>query len=771
MPAIHSRPAQRQQSGPSQEQRKAAEKAFYDAMWHMFLRIIGWEWTPETQAPDAAVNDWANSLNTIDDMSNTLIQMYTPGSSLEGTAGLNQIIADMEALMGSPDGLGTGYPNAGALAGANLVASFQNFVDHLVQPLTRTTSTNNTFADVANALTGMVIAVDSVNGMAQSSSAALAKAAINQPNYHAVDPTLHGVFNLTTLTGSSASTIAVTQAKSAIGFIHVPVDCVKDSVCWQGYGVSNITGIYLNVYNVNTTTGEMTPLTTTANVVGAASSSMAWSYAALSTPITVHQGDVLAVEFVVTGAGTHTIVGMPNHWLPPNPTVFPRQLAAVRPALPPALDTVGTPSVITTETSPPFTGTVTINSTPGAAVLLILQVTGGSSGAGAYTRSARYDPGGTNIAMTSLGAINASGGGTAGFSEIFILQNAAGGSKTISWSITGGSTTWKIGVAQAVSYLGVGSVGALQYAQNISSAPDAAITSDGTQRWVNCIQGLDLASGAPTITGYAHTARDGPRALTGAFGYCQDSVIGDEVGVGTIDFSVTFGRSLYWCNMAVPLNGIVPASVSIPSPTYSPDVPWLALSSQTSSSVGKFTPDVSAFNAVGSFNYTPPSWSKFLDVVGVGGGGSGEGEVGFNMGQGGNPGQWVGQTLTAGVDYTPGVTVFSITIGPHAPGIIGYFADGNPGPNTTITWTDPSSTARSVTAPGGGGGTLSGLFGYAGAGPGNFTFAGETYFGGWTTAPGCNGNAPGGAGGGAIIFQPWSGNGAPGQAWITARQS
>jgi hypothetical protein len=198
-------------------------------------------------------------------------------------------------------------------------------------------------------------------------------------------------------------------------------------------------------------------------------------------------------------------------------------------------------------------------------------------------------------------------------------------------------------------------------------------------------------------------------------------------------------------------------------------VPWLALSSQTDATRGTYAPERTRFLVHNIYDYTPPIWCANLDWVGVGAGGSGQGEVGFNMGQGGDAGQWAGVTVTAGTDFVADETVFTVTPGEGGAAIIGYFGNGHDGEPTTIAWTDPAGIDRMIVAAGGGGGRLTSLFRYLGEGAGDYTYLGETYYGGKACAPGIGGNSPGGGGGGAVIFQPFSGPGADGAAWATAR--
>jgi hypothetical protein len=169
--------------------------------------------------------------------------------------------------------------------------------------------------------------------------------------------------------------------------------------------------------------------------------------------------------------------------------------------------------------------------------------------------------------------------------------------------------------------------------------------------------------------------------------------------------------------------------------------------------------------------WIPPSWTNFIDFVGIGGGGSGEGEILINMGQGGLPGSWNAVTLGAGTDFTPGSTVFTITPGAGGASLVGYFGDGNNGSASTVTWTDPGGHPRTFTCAGGDGGAATGLFSYDGQAPANYTYNNVPYYGGAQALVGCDGNAPGGGGGGAFFFEAITGAGAPGQIWVTARQT
>jgi hypothetical protein len=173
--------------------------------------------------------------------------------------------------------------------------------------------------------------------------------------------------------------------------------------------------------------------------------------------------------------------------------------------------------------------------------------------------------------------------------------------------------------------------------------------------------------------------------------------------------------------------------------------------------------------------YIAPSWTNYLDIVGLGAGGSGEGEILVNMGQGGAAGEWNAITLQAGEynDFIPGVTKFTVTPGVAGAALVGYFGNGNAGTASTVTWTDPTGHSRSFTAAGGAGGGATGLFDYNGAtpSPNPYTYNGVPYYGGTGGTLGEDANFPGSGGGGAFILEAVTGAGAGGEVWITARQT
>lgn len=169
--------------------------------------------------------------------------------------------------------------------------------------------------------------------------------------------------------------------------------------------------------------------------------------------------------------------------------------------------------------------------------------------------------------------------------------------------------------------------------------------------------------------------------------------------------------------------------------------------------------------------YPFPEWSRFIDIVLIGGGASGmtgSGVAGAS-GRGGNPGNWLGVTVERGVDIPWSVKTATIGIG----------AGGGPAANSDLA--TPTPGGQSAVSIAG----MSAIIANGGSGPRaetiqegkpapDFSFAGRTYFGG----SGGNqahptGYAPGGAGaggdGGVFGNRTRGHEGGQGRVWFTFR--
>ncbi|QYC54804.1 minor tail protein [Mycobacterium phage Zizzle] len=125
--------------------------------------------------------------------------------------------------------------------------------------------------------------------------------------------------------------LVATQSASLIGLDFIEEDMPLGVVSWIGYGVAGITEFYVNIWKVNTTTGDFTLVHHSPNIVGileGTSSPGAFISYELAEPLPVVASEVYAYELVPVG-GTHTVQGRVAN-LPQHPTAQIVSLAATR---------------------------------------------------------------------------------------------------------------------------------------------------------------------------------------------------------------------------------------------------------------------------------------------------------------------------------------------------------------------------------------------------------------------------------------------------------
>lgn len=215
--------------------------------------------------------------------------------------------------------------------------------------------------------------------------------------------------------------------------------------------------------------------------------------------------------------------------------------------------------------------------------------------------------------------------------------------------------------------------------------------------------------------------------------------------------------------------------------TYSGNVPWFGIGIAAGDVPPDFHADRSmAFTNPGPFTYPIPEWATHIDEIhlGAGGGGAGGDPFLFLSGGGGYAGSWATRTLVRGVDFPPGTTQLTGTIGAGGAGGFAPSGAGGDGSATTRNAIAGGDPLRS--AAGGGGNTHYDNEGFGdayGDSPGDVTYNSVPYQGGAAASPGipgAPGQAPGGGGGGGL-GGTWGvagsgGAGARGGAWYVARQ-
>ncbi|WP_366652851.1 glycine-rich domain-containing protein, partial [Mycobacterium asiaticum] len=652
--------------------------------------------------------------------------------------------------------------------------------------------------------------------IATAAAAFQAKQSISKQSYLSIDPSADPVFPLANITGSSPTTVAVTQTKSVMGIIGLPDNGLKKSLVWLGGSLTNITAVYVNIYKVNTTTGEFTRTHRSANIIGSLTSpggsAMAWQF--YNLPITdffpTLQGEWYAAELTVTGTGTYNVVGITNSWMPTHTTVFPKALGASRVTTfdTIAFDALGAGYTRNT-TASTVSGSWSHTAAAGSAVIVAVGVNGPSGTApGSFTRTATYN----GVAMTSLGVLSPSdnGSNSYGWLEFFGILNAPGGSKTVAISVTGGSPSFHNVEANSVSYTNVAGFGTVvngQHTATSSLSSGAITTSPLTESRI--VQAFFTVNnpGATTYSSYNKTSRWNQALFNSSTNWGSSLIVGDSAGGASVTFTVTASTGANAnSGLALPLlptQAAAPASIS--SPTYDAAVPWLALAGAAGRA--QHAPETVEFETAGTFTYNLPSWIEEGDYVvvvpcGAGAGGSYQGIVNTNDAapyKGGGAGQWNPILLRYGDDYDipTGTTSFTVTVGAGGSGAVqthpshtpGYGTDGG---DTTVaiagypTITADGGVQNGATVQTGTVGGLGIVPTYLkGDSPGNIVFEGVTYFGGDRSSSAFGGaanpgNGPGGGGGvgasqhdGSLPKFNWDqdgGAGAPGACYITAIQ-
>lgn len=632
--------------------------------------------------------------------------------------------------------------------------------------------------------------LNNASEIAATAAAFQAKQSISKQSYLSIDPSADPVFPLSNINGASPSTVPVTSAKSVMGIIGLPDNGLKKSVVWLGGSLTGITGVYVNIYKVNTTTGEFTRTHQSSNIIGSLTSplpgySYGWQF--YNLPMTdffpTLQGEWYVAEIQVTGTGTYNIVGVSSAWMPTHTGVYPKALGATRGPAGPTFKSAATGLNLTGQAGGTKSWTHNIESDADFIAIVV-----NAQGTTAVSVS-NVKVGG--VAVTTGPGINfVTGSPNSSSLIIYYLQlPPTGSNKTVQLDISGGASVNII--ANSFTYSGVSSVGASGTTSgNFFGTLSHSVPTAANQTVLHAFGNIG------TLTAY--------NAANVRWNTANATKVGDFPGTGS-NVNVTASNASsgfgHWGSAYLQLNGVVPSPPSsIATPTYDANVPWLALAGGAGRS--QHVPETAEFETAGTFTYNVPSWvidGDYIDVVpiGAGAGGSYCGLLNNSAGQppapgyeGGGPGQWNPIRLRYGdaYDIPTGTTSFTVNIG--AGGAGGPYpgethvpaAHGSNGGNTTVVITGhPTITANGGTADDG---STSSSSTTRGGSPGNVAHQGVTYFGGAeAVSPGEAGHGPGGGGArGDSIHRPAimqypalnrdvsGGAGAPGACYITAVQ-
>lgn len=252
-----------------------------------------------------------NAIDRIQTLIDTIVNAITGNGSI-----LNSLedLADSLLVIPFENIIGVGGP-------ANIGATVLELLNNLVGGLIGIPAAVGSFADLFNI--GQQVSSNASQG---ANSWQVLGIRDNTSQSTGFLPSGRANFNLTDVAfNSSAPTIAVTQAASAICTDRVIVSQPLGVISWLGFGVTNITAFYINVWKFNPDTNicdlEHHSPNIIGNLAGATGTTPVYLFYEPLTPIAQTATEQFAYEYVPVGTGTHHMVGQTTgSWLPAHPT-------------------------------------------------------------------------------------------------------------------------------------------------------------------------------------------------------------------------------------------------------------------------------------------------------------------------------------------------------------------------------------------------------------------------------------------------------------------
>lgn len=626
---------------------------------------------------------------------------------------------------------------AGIGGASSFATTAQSIMDYLTQAFTGVAATGNSFGQLANAASGTATTASAAQMVAQAATLVQAQQTAAKAAYAAFgDVTADVTFEVgPTYNLASMPTISVTASKSAISYIVTPDNINKLSVLFVAETVGTVTGVYINVYSVGAA-GLCTNVIAGSNIVGEIGTLEAVIYDDFASALTVTPGSQWAVEVVVVGSGSLTMMGLGPSWVPTNSVAPLGTIGGFRTGTP-THDATGVGSFTSTSSATQSWSHSLASSATGILIEFVTATTVSSVKVGTAT-------------ATLLGSKLISGATTA---YVYELLAPPTGAQTITVTLS----TAGFLAGNSDSYIGVASFGTAATSSGSAGTASVSVASAVGQRAVAAIFTIGTA-----LSAFNQTSRwNNGNATLGYYG-----VFGDAAGASTVSFSATASGA--WAAIGVSMVGSAsPTPPGTFTPTASTSIPLFGLSANGGVSTPVFAPETASYATHGTYTYTLPTWFNlgvdFLDVIAVGPGGGGGGGIADPGSAGSNTTVTVGGTTvtaSAGSGASAGNTTVANNFG-GSPGNETYNGNTYFGGGASAYGYGLVSTGSS---PGGGGagGATSGAYAWGGTAG---TWATHTFNPTGTTASVTVGT--GGAG------SPFFGaeNGADGAVWLVARQA
>lgn len=578
-----------------------------------------------------------------------------------------------------------------------------------------------------------------------------------QPLYQGLQPTGESTFPLTNFPqGSVMPNIAVSAGTAIAGIINCQKAVKKGFIEFEAKGPGSGSGVYVNVYSIDSTTGLWTKLWTSADISSQIpSGSYGWVSVLIPSPyIPVTPGEFVVIELACVGMAINVAAGTWPH--ANNPSTIPPNIGASRNLA----STGGTSPSTIAQTSITFSSNVPYFVFGIKAIPVIYQPPDRVQiqGAGVhYYTIPGWIQAGNLIDVVGVGA-----GATGGAANGFFTVNLGQGGGPASW----GHTTLNYGtdiptsVTQLVCINGTG-------ATATSSDGGTTIIGYGTLSTPAFdAVGVGNSTTSGTTLSWTHTATAGAYALVfvdtsyGTFDVKYDGVTMHPLGVAYLDNNGGLGGVFAYGLANVP-GGAKTVTVTTPSSANitANSVSYTGVSSaaQTTSAYG-FGTTMTQATTVQANQMVAQAFGTWNSPLSTFSGGS-QRTYRVNSSNGfalSISDASANTTFTAGVsgggsDHWSGL---SIALNPqiqHTLVTAAGGAAGGPGGSTNYNPANSNTGAN-------------------GLGPGDLVFGGRTYFGGVTVSSAAAGASPGGSSGGGGSSGPPAA-GADGSTWFTSRQS
>lgn len=647
---------------------------------------------------------------------------------------------------------------------ADMLTGIQNLIDNLASANSQASLSgvqlSDLFASAAqtalNAATALSLGVNATQVLNPS----------NTPIYNGLQPSGEVTFPLTSFTaGSSLPFAEVNEGTSIFGFIRCAQAVSKGFIEFMAEGTGG-SGVYVNVYQVNPSTGAMTSLWSSSDISSSIPNG-SWGWVAITIPtddeITVTAGELVALE--VVAAGSNFNIAAETLGIPNNAGTVPPNVGATRTLS----STGGNSPASLTEAQLGFGGTAPficfgISDLP-PSYILPAQTTYAANGLYTYpipgwaqTAGAQFDvaalPGGGGGGPVS-GALTGQGGSPGSWAtQTFTYGTDIPDNVTTLAAIVGvGGAPGAAGGSTLVGYglvtptfdaVGVGATG---HGANQTLSWAHTITGDAIIVAVS----LDVSGPAPAVSAQVGGVQMTPLAQTPVY----------FTAAGGSPFApTTFYCSVLLFGLLNPPTG--PQTITFTSTGTS----YLAGNSVSYNNVSSFGSTITNTGTGTSATITVPSAANELVVQAFSNSASGA-FSGYNQNSRYSK-AFVNQANLA----------FLLGDAPGSSSVTGTAMEPSAHFGAAAVVLNPALNVTLLSTLGGPGGGAGNNFnpanmntGSTGLAPSPKTFNGKFYPAGSPVAVGQTGNPAGGAGGGGTTKSPTGAPGANGGAWITAYQS